>query len=506
MVATTGGGTPGESAVLRAGAEAMARGELGEALRIFEDAALTEAGDIRVCAMVNAAAVTDQLGDHALAAERYREALAQMGTDAPRMRPAALINLSQALQLLGDLDGAQDALEQARELLSGDGAPVELRYACLVSLTAVALHRQQWARSIEIASESLDAATGFAPEQVGHSLMNLAAAHFETGRWELAEDFAGQALAAFAAAGDGDGIAETRQNIAVMFTRAGRFDEAEPLLATAQDYFETSGHSHRAGIGWKVMGLIAERRDQPYAAEVHYRRALERFEESGVIVDAADVRTRLATVAFNAGRYAEGEAELATARTIYAEHGLGLLCAQVDYWHAGLVEPLLEANPALLPQAVDLAVPAALALDAVRYELPDGAQRETWNRRMADPAMRLAFRYSYLAGDVDLLADLIETACAGTTLDIDRLAGQPTRLPLDTLDPLEPLPSNPGPLNDALQLGNALAAVAARAGLPVALPPRVAVAPDGRIALDVWITAAEQRYGRALRDSRVVRA
>ncbi|WP_084515442.1 tetratricopeptide repeat protein [Nocardia acidivorans] len=484
----------------------MARGELGEALRIFEEAAVTETGDIRVCALVNAAGVIDQLGDHALAVERFREALARMGPDAPRMRPTALINLSQALQLLGDLDGAQAALEQARELLSGESAPLELRYACLVSLTAVALHRQQWARSIEIAGESLDAAARFAPDQVGHSLMNLAAAHFETGRWELAEDFAGQALSAFAAAGDGDGVAETRQNLAVMLTRSGRFDEAEPLLTTAQDYFETSGHSHRAGIGWKVMGLIAEHREQPATAEVHYRRALQRFEESGMIVDAADVRVRLATVAFNTGRYTDGETELRTARAIYAEHGLGLHCAQVDYWHAGLVEPLLEANPGMLARAVDLAVPAALALDAVRYELPDGAQRETWNRRIADPAMRLAFRYAYLAGDAGLLADLVESACAGTTLDIDRLARQTARVSLDALEPLEPLPTNPGPLNDALQLGTALAAVAARAGLPVALPPRVAVAPDGHIALAAGIAAAEQRYGRPLRDNRVVRS
>ncbi|MFF2556593.1 tetratricopeptide repeat protein [Nocardia sp. NPDC058058] len=484
----------------------MARGELGEALRIFETAVRTETGDIRVCAMVNAACVTDQLGDHAGAAELFRDALAQMGPDAPRMRPAALINMSQALQLLGDLDGAQAALEQARELLSGESAPLELRYACLVSLSAVALHRQQWARSIEIATESLDAATRFAPDQVGHSLMNLAAAHFETGRWELAEDFAGQALAAFAAAGDGDGVAETQQNLAVMHTRSGRYDAAEPLLTTAQEYFETSGHAHRAGIGWKVMGLIAERRDRPDTADAHYRRALAHFEESGVIVDAADVRTRLATLAFAAGRYQDGEAELVTARAIYAEHGLGLLCAQVDFWHAGLLEPLLEAMPELLPRAVDLAVPAALALDAVRYELPDGAQRENWNRRMADPAMRLAFRYGFLSGDAVLIADLIETACAGTTLDIDRLAAQPNNATPDTLDPLDPLPANPGHINDALQLGNALAAVAARAGLPVALPPRVAVAPDGHIALAAAIFAAEQRYGRPLRDDRVVRS
>ncbi|MET9490323.1 tetratricopeptide repeat protein [Nocardia sp. NPDC006630] len=505
-MSTTGRGAADESAVLRAGAEAMARGELGEALRIFEDAVRTETGDIQVCAMVNAACVADQLGDHAGAVVRFRDALGQMGPQAPRMRPAALINLSQALQRLGDLDGAQEALEQARELLSADTAPGELRYACLVSLTAVALHRQQWARGIELANESLDAAIHFAPGQVGHSLMNLATAHFETGRWELAEDFAGQALVAFEAAADHDGVAETRQNLAVMYTRSSRFDDAERLLITAQEYFEAAGYAHRAGIGWKVMGFIAEDRDQPELAVTRYRQALQRFDESGAVVDAADVRTRLATVAFATGRLEEGEAELAAARSTYAEHGLGLLCAQLDYWHAGLAEPLIDSVPGLLAQAVDLAIPAALALDAVRYELPDGAQRETWNRRMADPALRLAFRYAYLSGDALLVADLIETACAGTTLDIGRLSAAPPRLPLDTLDPLAPPPASSAPVNDALQLGTALASVAAGAGLPVTPPPQVAVAPDGHIALAGWIAAAEERYGRRIRDDRVVQA
>ncbi|WP_235948336.1 tetratricopeptide repeat protein [Nocardia terrae] len=491
--------------MLRVGAEAVARGELWEALRIFERAAEVEVGDLRLCALVDVAVVTDRLGDHAGAVERFREALGEMRVDAPRMYPGALIGLSQALQNLGDLEGAQAALEQARAALGKDDAPADLRLACLVSSTAVALHRQQWWRALDLANESLDAARRFGPEQAGHPLMNLAAAHFETGRWELAQDFAGQALSAFEAVEDSSGVAETRQNLALMYTRTGSFDDAEPLLAAAQDHFVAAGVAHRAGIGLKVMGFIAEQRGQTEVAEARYREALHRFEESRAVIDAADVRLRLAATAFAAGRYEQGEEELAAARATYAVRGLGLHCAQLDYWHAGLLEPLVTQVPGLLARAVDLAVPAALALDAVRYELPDGAQRDTWNRRIVNPALRLAFRYSYLAGDARLVADLIESQCAGTTLDIDRLSAEPPA-PLDLFEPFEPPSDSAAPLLDALQLGTALAAVAAGAGLPVAPPPRVAVPPDGHIALADWLEAAELRYGRRLRTARVITA
>ncbi|AYF76376.1 tetratricopeptide repeat protein [Nocardia yunnanensis] len=503
-----GGGPPDEesgveSPLLRTGAEAMARGELWEALRIFERAVEVEDGDYRLCALVDVAVVMDQLGDHAGAAERFREALARMRSDAPRMYPGALIGLSQALQNLGDLDGAQAALERARAALDGKDAPGDLRLACLVSSTAVALHRQQWWRALDLAGESLAAARRFGPERAGHPLMNLAAAHFETGRWELAQDFAGQALAAFEAVADSAGVAETRQNLALMYTRTGCFDDAEPLLAAAQEHFDAVGVAHRAGIGLKVMGFIAEQRGQADLAQARYRAALHRFEESRAVIDAADVRLRLAATAFAAGRYEEGEAELAAARATYAVRGLGLHCAQLDYWHAGLLEPLVAQVPGLLARAVDLAVPAALALDAVRYELPDGAQRDTWNRRIVDPALRLAFRYSYLAGDARLVADLIESQCAGTILDIGRLASDPPA-PLDLFEPFDPPSESAAPLLDALQLGTALAAVAASAGLPVAPPARIALPPDGHVALDVWLDAAEQRYGRRLRTDRVI--
>ncbi|MGY4098266.1 tetratricopeptide repeat protein [Nocardia sp. R16R-3T] len=503
--------------LLAAGAAAYQRGDVAEARRLFEEIARTSTDGLRVSALVNAASMSDELGDHARAIVMFGEALAQMPADAIEKRPAALINLSQALQHVGDLDGAQEALEQARALLTEHNDESMQRVACLLSLTAVAFHRQSWAYAIELATESLDAAVRFAPHLAGHPLSTLGGIYFETGRRELAVDFMGQALAAFDTAGDRNAVAETEQNLAVIYVRLDRFDEAEPPLRSSQEYFERAGLGYRAGVGLKTMGFLAEGRGDIDAAHQLYRRSLDYFQESGAVLDAADVRVRLATVAYSNGQYDEGESLIGAAFATYAERGLGLRCAQIDFWHAALLESVIEAAAApdagLLRRAIDLAVPSALAIDAVRYTLPNGDQREKWNRQIADPAMRMAFRFAYLSGNGPLIVDLIETQCAGTTLDIAKSAiGAPPRLPLELFDPPTAAAQltvqvGTGPQSgSAPQLGTALAAVAASAGLPVAPPPRVAVAPDGHIALVAYIEAAERRYGHPVRDSRVLPA
>ncbi|WP_433712559.1 tetratricopeptide repeat protein [Nocardia sp. CA-084685] len=502
---------------LAEGAAAYQRGDVVEARRLFEEIARTSANGLRVSALVNAASMSDELGDHAGAIVMFGEALAQMPADAIEKRAAALINLSQALQHIGDLDGAQQALEQARALLTEHNDESMQRVACLLSLTAVAFHRQSWAYAIELATESLDAAVRFAPHLAGHPLSTLGGIYFETGRRELAVDFMGQALAAFDAAGDRNAVAETQQNLAVMYVRLDRFDEAEQPLRSSQEYFERAELGYRAGVGLKTMGFLAEGSGDIAAAHQLYRRSLDYFQDTGAVLDAADVRVRLATLAYSNGQYDQGEALIGEAFGAYAERGLGLHCAHIDFWHAALLEPVIEAAEApdaeLLGRAVELAVASALAIDAVRYTLPNGHQREKWNRQIADPAMRMAFRFAYLSGNGPLIVDLIETQCAGTTLDIARTAvAAPPRLPLELFDPSVEVAQpavqvGTGPQSgSAPQLGTALASVAASVGLPVVPPPRVAVAPDGHIALAAFIEAAERRYGHPVRDSRVLPA
>ncbi|MGW0181900.1 tetratricopeptide repeat protein [Nocardia sp. NPDC003345] len=491
--------------LLYEGAAAYQRGEVAEALRIFEHAVQTTTDGVRTSALINAASMYDELGDHRGAAVRYRRALGEIPADAVEKRASTLINYSQALQHLSELDEAQAVLEQARDLLGANADLGVLRVSCLLSLTAVATHRGRWTRVIEIGTESLDAAVRFAPHLAGHPLMTLAGAYFETGRRDLGLDFAQQALAAFTAAGDHNAVADTQQNLAQILARMGRPDEAEELARASQEYYERAGLGYRAGVGWKVRGFLAEGRGELDSAEQWYTRGLDCFETSGAVLDSAAVRSRLATLAYLRGRIGEGQQLLAAAFAVYAERGLGLHCAQLDYWHAALLETVVDdmgdPAPELLALGRALAVPAAIAIDAVRYTLPNGGQRDQWNREVADPAIRLAFRFAYLCGDAPLLADLIETQCAGTTLDPDgaRETGRP-QFPLDLPGPPVVSAEPAGPLH----LGAALAHIAASAGLPVTPPPRLAVGPGGRIALADHLAVAEQRYGYPVRENRVI--
>lgn len=376
--------------LLHEGAAAHARGEVTEALRVFEDAARTTTGGVRVSALINAASMRDELGDHRGAITGFRAALAEIPGDHIEKRASTLINYSQALQHVGELDAAQAALEQARDLLEGHGDLATLRVSCLISLTAVALHRGQWARAVTLATDSLEVTTRSAPQLRGHPLGNLAAAHFESGRGELGLDFARQALAAFDTAADLNGAAEMRQTLATMYARLGRYDDAEPHLRAAQRYFEAGGLGYRAGLGLQLSAFLAERHGDLDQVEQVYRRALAYFEASGAVLEASGVRIRLATLAFAHGRVGDGQALLGEAYAAYAARGLGLQCARVDFWHASLWDMILPdlvtpPPPETLALARDLAVTSAIAIDAVRYSFRDGGQREQWNREMAAP-------------------------------------------------------------------------------------------------------------------------
>ncbi|MBU3062706.1 tetratricopeptide repeat protein [Nocardia sp. NEAU-G5] len=489
--------------LLQAGATAYGNGDATGALRIFEDAARTTSGRIRLAAMVNAASMADGLGEHRRAVSWFRTALAEMPGDAGAMRPTALLNMSQALQHLGDLDGAQEALNRARSLLTDDPEQGTLRVACLLSCTAVAIHRQHWVDAIDLATESLDTARYFAPHLAGHPLMNLAAAYFETGRGELALDFARQALDAFGAAQDANGVAETQQNLALMHIRSGRPQEAEPLLTASQAYFEGAGLGPRAGIGLKAQGFASEMRGAHARAYELYRRSLDQFTDSGAVLEAAEARIRVATVAFSLGRHDEAGRLFGESFRVFADHGLGLHCAQVDFWHARLLESTLDdsrPDPPRLVEALWLAVPSALAIDAVRHIFPGGEQRHRWHRELAEPAMRSAFRLAYRSGDARLVSDLIETQCAGATV---KFTDQAPVGPADRWTALEPQ-EPPEALTGTLTMAAALAEVAAGEGVAIAPPPRLRYEPGGRIVLEEYIAEAERRYGRRIRDDRVL--
>src|SRR5690606_7693747 len=128
-----------------------------------------------------------------------------------------------------------------------------------------------------------------------------------------------------------------------------------------------------------------------------------------------------------------------------------------------------------------------------RAGLGNGHQRSHWSRNVAGPAMRLAFRLAARYGDGgELLADLVETHCAGTSFVApeSEAPATATEAALDLLSSQpDPQPAQPGPL----QLGAALAATTADAGVAVAPPPQLEL--PGRLVLRSHIQVAECRYG-----------
>jgi tetratricopeptide (TPR) repeat protein len=196
-----------------------------------------------------------------------------------------------------------------------------------------------------------------------------------------------------------------------MYIRFGWTQEAEPLLSASQAYFEGSGLGPRAGIGLKAQGFAAETRGDDARAYELYERSLAQFTASGAVLEAAEARIRVATAAFSLGRQDEAGQLLEESFLVFAEHGLGLHCAQVDFWHARLLE--------------------------------------------------------------------------------------------SALDPARP---DPHRLTEALRLAapSALAEVAAGEGVSITPPPRLRYEPGGRIALEDCIVEAESRYGRRIRDDRVL--
>ncbi|MER0246732.1 hypothetical protein AAHZ94_33130 [Streptomyces sp. HSW2009] len=149
------------------------------------------------------------------------------------------------------------------------------------------------------------------------------------------------------------------------------------------------------------------------------------------------------------------------------------------------------------------------------------------------------------AGAAALVAELVETCCAGPPIDPGLLAAAPDAYAARDAGTARPSAADaagggPGPVPDALALdvlageeaadlldavaadeqrrgadsagqpaapfplGAALADLAAGTGIPLAPAPHLALTDGGEVALATAIARAEARYGTPLRDGRVI--
>ncbi|MBB4967236.1 hypothetical protein [Saccharothrix violaceirubra] len=210
--------------------------------------------------------------------------------------------------------------------------------------------------------------------------------------------------------------------------------------------------------------------------------------------------------AATAHRYDEADDRYARAVEVAERAGLWHVVIGASWWRA---ESLLrwavhtgETAGALSRRALDVALPAALAAEAVRHRFPHGPLRERWISLAAAPATRTALRAIGALGEGELAAAYLDHVSSPVSF-----AG-PVSFAADEAEPgaRAEIAALPPPTAEPDHLPYAASAfLLTETEVPgFALPPRVRPDPRTRTPLDDWIDLAERRYGFPVRGEGVV--
>ncbi|MGC5562227.1 tetratricopeptide repeat protein [Streptomyces sp. FR-108] len=397
----------------------------------------------------------------------------------------------------GDLDEALAAVDEAATLLPEFDDPEGLRTAEF-GLTRVhlLLDRGEWGAAEELASALLPGPPAIEPRL----LDCLGVICASTGRPGRAEDHFARADEGFLALGDTHGREQLISHRGYAAMRAGDLDRAEQLYAEASAIFERQGRSEDLAVCEQARAFLAEHRGDADGGKALTASSLARFERLGAMIAAADTMLLGARQAYERGDIDEMKRLAQDAREVYQERELYERCAQVDLMLAKTLEDNLNRTDhgdherMSVDTALSLALPAALALEAARYDFVSAHARSQW-LQLADDAMRLAFRLALRRQDQGLIFELVEHRCAGASLVLSAA----DRTPLSALSPAAAMKTYASADDLPLALGGVAAEAAASVGLRVAPPPKVRMAAGtGRTALQEYIQAAEFRYHRRI--------
>jgi hypothetical protein len=332
-----------------------------------------------------------------------------------------------------------------------------------------------------------------------------------TGRFDQAEDCLARAEERYRSLGDAGELRSMLAHRAHLAMSRGELDLAERLFAEASAFFEEQRRHGDLAVCEQARAFLAARRGDATRAGDLTSASLARFERLGASIAAADTMLLGAQHAYDRGDIAAMRQLAQDARDVYQEREMYERCAQVDLMLATTLEDNLnrtdhgEHERRSVDTALSLALPAALALQAARYDFVTAHARHQW-LQLADQAMRLVFRLAVRRQDQGLLFELVEHRAAGASLALDRTPAPPPGAgPSRAAEaggavfPRAAMKSY-GHVGGPMTLGGVASEAAASVGLRVAPPPKVRMAAQGpgRVALQEYIQAAEFRYRRRI--------
>ncbi|MFF7275114.1 hypothetical protein [Streptomyces griseorubiginosus] len=403
------------------------------------------------------------------------------------------------LRRSGQLDEARETLDEAMTLLSEFDDPEGLRAAEIgLSRVHLLMDRSAWGAAEELASALL----ADAPLAEPYLLDCLGVICASTVRFEQAEDYFTRAEEASLTLGHHAVRQQVLSHRAYAALRAGHLDRAEELYAEAAEIFERQGRSEDLAVCEQARAAIAAHRGDAAGAAALTASSLARFQQVGAAIAAADTMLMGARHAYERGDIDEMKRLAQAARDVYQGRGVYERCAQVDLMLARTLEDNLNRTDhgvhegTSIANALSLALPAALTLEAARYDFATAHARNQW-LQLADEAMQLVFRLALRSNDQGLIFELVEHRCAGASLSLsrtsttDRAAAVFPDAAMKTYAPDDDAP---------LALGGIAGEAAASVGLRVAPPPRIVMSAEagGRTALQEYVQAAEFRYHRRI--------
>ncbi|MEV6507256.1 hypothetical protein AB0M61_14160 [Streptomyces sp. NPDC051642] len=421
-----------------------------------------------------------------------------------------LIAGADLLRRTGRLDEALACLDEAAVRLPEFDDPDGLRTSELgLNRVHLLMDRGEWGAAEDQASALLSTTPTTAVETVPRLLVALGLICSSTGRFDPAEDYFARAEDQFRAIGDTGGQRTLLAHRAYAAMHRGELDLAERLFAEASAFFEQRRWFGDLAVCEQARAFLAGRRGDAMGAEDLLAASLSRFERLGASIAAADTMLLGAQHAYDRGDMDEMKRLAQGARDVYQEREVYERCAQVDLMLARTLEDNLNRTDhgdherESIDTALSFALPAALALEAARYDFATAHARSQW-LELADEAMQLVFRLAIRRQDQGLLFELAEHRCAGASLALDRTP--PATGPVE--EPASVFPSaamksyaQHDHAEGTMTLGGVAAQAAVSAGLRVAPPPKVRMSAQsgpGRVALQEYIAAAEFRYHRRI--------
>lgn len=362
--------------------------------------------------------------------------------------------LQYAMQEAGLFDESERQAKAALDLASQHEpwlVPAALeRMAMIRRLTGASDEAEHHLRAAEAIARTQD----IGGPQRAELARSLASRALETGDLDAATRHLDEAEREFLAIGDVRRAAYAAVGRADVLRQRGEYDRAIEASRRAVEEAERLGETTAQIEAYSVLGMALD--ESGRSAE-----AIDAHDEAQGIADDADdvlelirIDMRRAVAAFNAGMRA------AQSGAAFGAAGHGGSAERDDY----------------LGLAVDIAVPAALAADAVRFDMEPGPIRESWTAQISGPVLDAALRTLTARGDGDEIAALLEYVAASASVDPEpHDAGAAQERPETLLDHLD-------------------------------APPFVQTDPEGGTAIDWALELAESRYGFAPRSSEEVTA